>query len=78
MTMYFNGTFDRCMTVPRKAVATTGAGEAGGIKNIELRMYVTNAETGGFHTKGYIFRKEEIYRIIIGSSNMDTQCHYKE
>ncbi len=41
-----------------------------GLKNIELRMYVTNAETGGFHTKGYIFRKEEIYRIIIGSSNM--------
>lgn len=24
----------------------------------------------GFHTKGYIFKKEEIYRIIIGSSNM--------
>ena len=24
----------------------------------------------GFHTKGYIFRKEEIYRIIIGSSNI--------
>ena len=41
-----------------------------GLKNIELRMYVTNVETGGFHTKGYIFRKEEIYRIIIGSSNM--------
>lgn len=40
------------------------------LKNIELRMYRTNSETGGFHTKGYIFRKEEIYRIIIGSSNM--------
>lgn len=25
---------------------------------------------GGFHTKGYIFKKEEIYRIIIGSSNL--------
>ena len=24
----------------------------------------------GFQTKGYIFKKEEIYRIIIGSSNM--------
>ena len=24
----------------------------------------------GFHTKGYIFRKDEIYRIIIGSSNI--------
>lgn len=40
------------------------------LNNIELRMYRTNSETGGFHTKGYIFRKEEIYRIIIGSSNM--------
>lgn len=40
------------------------------LKNIELRMYRVNSETGGFHTKGYIFRKEEIYRIIIGSSNM--------
>ena len=41
-----------------------------GLKNIELKMFVTGAETGGFHTKGYIFREEEIYRIIIGSSNM--------
>lgn len=40
------------------------------LDNIELRMYRTNSENGGFHTKGYIFRKEEIYRIIIGSSNM--------
>lgn len=40
------------------------------LKNIELRMFRTNDETGGFHTKGYIFRQEEIYRIIIGSSNM--------
>ena len=41
-----------------------------GLKNIELKMFLTSAETGGFHTKGYIFREEEIYRIIIGSSNM--------
>ena len=41
-----------------------------GLKNIELKMFVTGAETGGSHTKGYIFREEEIYRIIIGSSNM--------
>lgn len=41
-----------------------------GLKNIQLKMFVTDAETGGFHTKGYIFREEEIYRIIIGSSNM--------
>lgn len=40
------------------------------LKNIELRMFCTNSETGGFHTKGYIFKREEIYRIIIGSSNM--------
>ena len=41
-----------------------------GLKNIELKMFIASSETGGFHTKGYIFREEEIYRIIIGSSNM--------
>ncbi|MDD3414188.1 MAG: DEAD/DEAH box helicase [Lachnospiraceae bacterium] len=40
------------------------------LKNIKLKMYRTSSESGGFHTKGYIFRKEEIYRIIIGSSNL--------
>lgn len=40
------------------------------LKNITLKMFRTTEETGGFHTKGYIFRKEEMYRIIIGSSNM--------
>ena len=39
-------------------------------KNIKLKMFRTSSEVGGFHTKGYIFRKEEIYRIIIGSSNL--------
>lgn len=43
-------------------------------KNISLKMYVTaNAkvrENSGFHTKGYIFRKDESYQIIIGSSNL--------
>lgn len=39
-------------------------------KNIELKMYVTENVKEGFHTKGYIFRKEETYRIIVGSSNM--------
>lgn len=38
--------------------------------NITLKMYDVNAVHEGFHTKGYIFKKEEIYRIIIGSSNM--------
>ena len=36
------------------------------LKNVELRMFCTDNETGGFHTKGYIFRREEIYRIIKG------------
>lgn len=39
-------------------------------ENITLKMYDVNAGHEGFHTKGYIFKKEEIYRIIIGSSNM--------
>lgn len=38
--------------------------------NIELKMFVTENTKEGFHTKGYIFQKEEIYRIIVGSSNM--------
>lgn len=38
--------------------------------NIELKMFVTGNTKEGFHTKGYIFKKEEIYRIIVGSSNM--------
>lgn len=38
--------------------------------NIQLKMYVTHGREEGFHTKGYIFKKEEVYRIIVGSSNM--------
>lgn len=41
-----------------------------GLKNIDLRMYRTRGYKEGFHTKGYIFRDKEIYRIIVGSSNM--------
>ena len=41
-----------------------------GLKNISLRMYSTENSQEGFHTKGYMFRKDEFYRIIIGSSNM--------
>lgn len=41
-----------------------------GLKNIELRMFHTEDADMGFHTKGYIFKDQEIYRIIIGSSNM--------
>lgn len=40
------------------------------LRNITIKMYDVDAADEGFHTKGYIFKKEEIYRIIIGSSNM--------
>ena len=40
------------------------------LKNIRIKMYDTNSAKNGFHTKGYIFKEEEVYRIIIGSSNM--------
>ena len=40
------------------------------LTNITLKMYDVEAASEGFHTKGYIFKKEEIYRIIIGSSNI--------
>ena len=41
-----------------------------GLKNITLKMYDVEAADEGFHTKGYIFKKDEIYRIIVGSSNI--------
>ena len=34
--------------------------------NIDLRI----ATTGNFHSKGYLFKKGEIYNLIIGSSNL--------
>ncbi|MBU4437944.1 MAG: DEAD/DEAH box helicase, partial [Firmicutes bacterium] len=34
--------------------------------NIDLRIVTT----GNHHTKGYIFRKKDIYSLIVGSSNM--------
>lgn len=40
------------------------------LKNIKLKMYDVESANNGFHTKGYIFKKEEVYRIILGSSNM--------
>ena len=40
------------------------------LSNITLNMFDSEESGEGFHTKGYIFRKEEIYSIIIGSSNM--------
>lgn len=38
--------------------------------NIELKMYLVPDSKNGFHTKGYIFQSNEIYKILIGSSNM--------
>ena len=39
------------------------------LKNIELRLFCATKEEG-FHTKGYIFKKDQLYRIIVGSANM--------
>lgn len=40
------------------------------LSNITIRMYDVEAAHEEFHTKGYIFKKDEIYRIIIGSSDI--------
>ncbi len=40
------------------------------LSNIRIKMYDTKAAQNGFHTKGYIFKEEEVYHIIVGSSNM--------
>ena len=37
-------------------------------KNLEIKLY--SQEKEGFHTKGYIFKKNDIYRGIVGSSNL--------
>lgn len=42
--------------------------------NIELRMSYVERGEAGFHTKGYIFREQEIYKIILGSSNMTSSA----
>ena len=39
------------------------------LEHVQLRMYMTS-NNEGFHTKGYIFQRDEMYRMIIGSSNM--------
>lgn len=45
-------------------------------KNIELKIVVE----GDFHSKGYLFKKENIYNLIIGSSNLTATalCSNKE
>lgn len=40
------------------------------LNNVTIKMYDVERAGVGFHTKGYIFKKEEVYRIIIGSSNI--------
>lgn len=40
------------------------------LANIELKVFDTTKVEYGFHTKGYIFKRDETYRIIVGSSNM--------
>lgn len=37
------------------------------LSNITLKMYDVEVADSGFHTKGYIFKKEEVYRIILGT-----------
>ncbi|SEQ00664.1 Helicase conserved C-terminal domain-containing protein [Lachnospiraceae bacterium RM5] len=44
------------------------------LSNIVLKMYDVNKGETGFHTKGYIFKKDEMYRIIIGSSNITSSA----
>ena len=39
------------------------------LRNVSLRMFQTG-DGPGFHTKGYIFRQDGLYRILIGSANM--------
>jgi superfamily II DNA or RNA helicase/HKD family nuclease len=38
--------------------------------NVDLRMYYVSGNDAGFHPKAYIFRRDENYRIIIGSANL--------
>ena len=37
--------------------------------NIDLKMYWAR-ENEGFHTKGYVFIKDKLYKIVVGSSNL--------
>ena len=48
-----------------------------GLSNITLKMYDVQEAGEGFHTKGYIFKTDEVYRIIIGSSNRNQEWNTK-
>ncbi len=43
------------------------------LSSIDVRMYMTDGDIG-LHTKGYIFKRDEVYRIIIGSSNLTAKA----
>ena len=40
------------------------------LKNIEVRMFHVEKAGFDFHTKGYLFKRDETYHFIIGSSNL--------
>lgn len=40
------------------------------LKNVEVKMYRVSPSREGFHTKGYIFRNEQSFKMIVGSSNL--------
>lgn len=40
------------------------------LKNIEVKMHCTDQANVGFHTKGYLFKKDTVYKVIVGSSNL--------
>ena len=40
-------------------------------ENIQLKMYVTRGTKEGFHTKGYIFKKGDVYKIIVYICDID-------
>ena len=40
------------------------------LENVTVKMYRVNDLEHGFHTKGYIFKHDAFYNIIIGSSNL--------
>lgn len=44
------------------------------LTNIKLKMYDVDAAGEGFHTKGYIFQQNGVFRIIVGSANMTSSA----
>ncbi len=44
------------------------------LKNVELKMFCTDGEEEGFHTKGYLFEREGVYRILVGSANLTAKA----